>query len=342
MISGSKVLVTGATGFLGAYLIRDLIHKGYQVTGLKRAHSPLDLLGPLANEVQWVSGDVLDVPSLEEAVEGKDYVIHAAGLVSFDSRDKTLMYRVNEEGTANLVNVCLDTTVRKLVHVSSIAALGRTKDSRHISESQKWESSPYNSRYAHTKYLAELQVWRGIAEGLPAVIINPSVIIGGGFWNSGFAKYYPLYHKGFPFYPGGVTGWVDVRDVSKMTLQLLESSIQEQRFICSGFNASYQDVFSAVSRSVGGKVPGYKVNRIIEELGWRAEWLRSRLTGSTPLLTRETAIHSGRIYEYDHSKSVAELGMRYCGLEESVQAGAAAYKESQANEGRPSMSAPLF
>lgn len=340
MIQGAKVLVTGATGFLGAYLIRDLLQQGYQVKGLKRTGSSTALLGPLTDQVSWAEGDVLDVPALEDAVEGVDYVIHAAGVVSFDSRDKTLMYRVNEEGTANIVNVCLDTSIKKMVHVSSIAALGRTKESRHISEAQKWETSPYNSIYAHTKYLAELQVWRGLAEGLPSVIINPSVIIGGGYWNSGFAKYYPLYHKGFPFYPGGVTGWVDVRDVSAMTILLMEGALQEERFICSGFNASYKEVFSAVAQAVGVKPPRYKVNRIIEQLGWRAEWVRSRLTGSTPLLTRETAIHSGRVYEYDSSKSVKTLGMEYCTLEEAVQAGAAAFKESLVSGAKPLMSAP--
>jgi nucleoside-diphosphate-sugar epimerase len=170
----NKVLVTGATGFLGSYILRLLLKKGYKVRAIRRSSSPMAMLQDIADKVEWVEGDVTDLPFLEEATKDIDYVYHAAAAVSFNSKDKEKMMLVNGIGTENIVNVCLDNGVKKLLHVSSIAALGRKENVTEIDENAQWENSPLNSDYAISKFKAECEVWRGIQEGLNAVIILAS------------------------------------------------------------------------------------------------------------------------------------------------------------------------
>ena len=185
------ILVTGGTGFLGSYIIKQLVEKGYAVRAIRRSNKPDGYRVPfwipkeIVDNVEWVEGDVLDVVALEEAMEGIDTVIHTAAVISFIKKDRPNMYQVNVEGTANVVNMMLEKNVRRLMHVSSVAALGRSASGGHVNEEKKWEESKVNTHYAKSKYKAELHVWRGTAEGLEAVIVNPSTILGYGDWNTG-------------------------------------------------------------------------------------------------------------------------------------------------------------
>lgn len=300
-----NVLVTGGTGFLGAHLIQSLIQKGDKVTALRRASSRMDLVKEFEAEVKWIEGDVNDVFSLEDAMEGVSQVYHVAGMVSFDPRDKEKLLKVNVEGTANVVNVALEKGIKKLVYVSSIAALGRKKNTNVINEDAEWEDSDLNSNYAISKFKAECEVWRGMAEGLKAVVINPSVIVGPGYWNEpGSSALFTKIWEGLPFYPDGVTGFVDVRDVTVAMIELMNSDITEERFVLNGDNLSWKNFFGKVASELSKKAPTKTASPFAIEIAWRMEWIRSRITGKRPLITRETALSSSHKFYYDNSKII--------------------------------------
>ena len=201
-----QILVTGGTGFLGSYLLRILLKKGYQkIRALKRDSSDLSLVHNVKDQIEWVEGDLLDPESLGDAMEGVRQVYHCGAMVSFDPKQSNQMMRVNVEGTENIVNIALEIGIEKMVHVSSIAALGRTKETPNVNEETYFKRDENNSNYSISKYLSEQEVWRGIAEGLPAAILNPSVIIGSGFWNKGTGRMFQKVWDGLKFYPVGST-----------------------------------------------------------------------------------------------------------------------------------------
>ena len=252
----NSILVTGGTGFLGSYLLRYLVEMGYtQIYALKRANSPMDLVLPIKDKINWLEGDILDMPFLEEAMEGKQQVYHCAAMVSFQSKDKNRLLEVNDQGTANVVNVALLKNIEKLIHTSSIAALGRNEQNDTIDENAVWEHNDFNSNYAKSKYKSEMQVWRGIAEGLTAAMVNPSLIFGSGFWHTGTPKMFQTLSKSFPFYPKGGTGVVDVRDVARFMILLMNSDVEAQRFVLNGDNLSYQQLFGLIATSTDANPP---------------------------------------------------------------------------------------
>ena len=220
------VLITGATGFLGSYLLRSLIKSGHQnIRALRRPNSDHALVADIQGAVEWVEGDLLDPAALEDAMQGIRQVYHCAAIVSFDPRMVRTMLRANVEGTANVVNAALWEGVDKLVHVSSIAAIGRSPEEKKVSENTKWQRSPLHSNYAISKYLSEQEAWRGMAEGLNVSVVNPSVILGSGRWEDGPLQLFRLGWKAFPFYATGVSGFVDVRDVAQAMILLLLRSV---------------------------------------------------------------------------------------------------------------------
>jgi dihydroflavonol-4-reductase len=249
-----KILITGATGLVGSAVARRFLTENHAVYALHRSGSDRSLLKDIADRIEWIEGDVLDISTLESAVEGIDFVVHTAAVVSFIPRDRKMMYKVNVEGTSNVVNVCLKHQIGKLCHVSSIAALGRP-DARKIvpgqelilDESQRWEDSPENSEYAKTKYLAELEVWRGIAEGLNAVIVNPTLILGEGDWTKSSTQLFRYVYQEKPFYTEGIANYVDVKDVAEIIFRLLFSDISADRFLLNGGSISYHHLFNTIA-----------------------------------------------------------------------------------------------
>ena len=236
-----------------------------------------------------VQCDLLDVVTLEEIIQEVQDVYHCAGLISYNAADRSQLYRINVEATANVVNACLTSNVRKLVHVSSIAALGKFVPDKEIDESTAWTDDARNSSYGYSKYLGEMEVWRGVAEGLSAVIVNPSIILGPGDWNNGSTAIFKNIYKGFQWYTEGVNGFVDVRDVAAAMILLMQSEVEGERFVLSAENASYKDVFFTIADALNKPRPGKKVTSTLSELVWRLEWLKSLFTRTTPLVTKETA-----------------------------------------------------
>ncbi|MEQ1677013.1 MAG: SDR family NAD(P)-dependent oxidoreductase [Chitinophagaceae bacterium] len=285
-----KILVTGGTGFLGSYIIKLLVEKGYSVRAIRRSDKlPSWIPAAIFNTVEWVEGDVLDVVALQDAMEGVDTVIHSAAAVSFLKKDRSRMYQVNVEGTANVVNMALEKKVPRLVHISSVAALGRSGNGGHVTEERKWEESKVNTHYAISKFKAELQVWRGMAEGLQGVILNPSTILGYGDWHSSSCAIFKKVHDEFKWYTPGINGFVDVEDVAKVAIVLMETNITEQRFIVSGATWPFKKLQDTIADSFGKKRPSKKTTPFILGLAWRMERLKSIFTGKKPILTKESA-----------------------------------------------------
>ncbi|QRR01953.1 NAD-dependent epimerase/dehydratase family protein [Dyadobacter sandarakinus] len=320
-----KVLVTGATGLVGSHTARKLIAAGCEVHALVRNGANRSLLSGIESSITWQEGDILDLGALESAIRQVDYVVHAAAVVSFVPRDRKMMYKVNVEGTANVVNVCLKYPIKKLCHVSSIAAIGRP-DSRKfqagrevvLNEDQRWEDSPENSEYAKTKHLAELEVWRGIAEGLGAVIVNPTVILGEGDWTRSSTQLFRYVYKENPFYTEGIANVVDVQDVAEVIEKLLFSNISGERFLLNAGSITYENLFSLIADAMGKMRPAYQVKPWLAGIIWRIEAVRTWLLGTKPLITKETAKSAARKIRYDNRKIREALDFSFQPVEKSV------------------------
>ena len=324
------VLVTGGTGLLGSHLLFELIHSGEDVKAIKRHQSDIshvknifsyytDNADYYFSKIKWVDADLLDTYSLSEAMNGISDVYHCAAIVSFNKKDKGLMMKVNVEGTSNIVNVALENNIRKFCYVSSIASLGRIDNDGIIDENTHWKATGKNSLYAVSKYYAENEVWRGINEGLDAVIVNPSIIFGPGFWHKGSNELIKTLHNGLKFYPLGVNGFVDVRDVSHIMVSLLKSDISAQRFILSSANMSYKELSELFSKHLKVNPPLFKVGRFSTELYWRFEYVKSLFSNSRPLVTKETANTSCEKFYYSNDKVKNVLNFEFIPLEDTVK-----------------------
>jgi len=331
------IFVTGGTGLLGAYLLLDLTRKGNKVRALKREGSSLRVVEnifryndnraeALLKQIEWVNGDICDIYSLEDALEGIEFVYHCAAMVSFDPKDRDKMMRVNIEGTANVVNASLLKGVKKLCHVSSIAALGRAEQEKVVTEKTTWKSSKQNSNYAISKYGGEREVWRGTEEGLNAVIVNPSIIIGMGDPDKGSSKLIATVDGISLFYSNGINGFVDVRDVARAMVLLMESPIINERFIVNGDNYSYRRLFELIALNLNKTKPRFALPNLLLATWWRIEKFRGLITGSTPIITKETARTSRHQYHYSGEKLKQKTGFNYTSPEETVAEACRIYK----------------
>ena len=311
------IIVTGASGLVGSHIIKELSIQQKNIIALYNTTAPSKELEFLAT---WKQVDILDIVEVEEIFKNADQVYHCAALVSFNPKEKKKIHKLNLEGTKNVVNACLSCGVKKLVHVSSVAALGRIRPEEKINESMNWSEETSNSEYGKTKYLSEMEVWRGIGEGLKAVIVNPSIILGASNWNSGSTAIFKNVYDEFPWYTNGSSGFVDVVDVAKAMIALMNSDISSERFILSGWNLPYKKVFDEIAINFNKKLPSKKVTAFIAAIVWRLKKLESYFTGKNPLLTKETAATALTNVEYDNSKLLKAIPeFKYSNFEESIQ-----------------------
>jgi dihydroflavonol-4-reductase len=311
------ILVTGGAGLLGNELITQLLSQQKKVRAIYNK-TPLSIL-PNPN-LEVVQCDILDVVALEEVMQNITQIFHCAAIVSFNPKQYKNMFLVNAEGTANVVNAAIDEGVKKIVHVSSVAALGKLNIKETINEGMNWTPETSNSGYAHSKYLAELEVWRGMGEGLEAVMVNPSIILGAGNWDEGSSKIFKLLYNEFPWYSNGVNGFVYVKDVAKAMIQLMDSNINGERFILNAENKSYADVFKMIATAFKKKLPNKVVTPFLSKIIWRWEALKYKITGKEPLVTKETATTALANTHYDNSKLTKYLpSFGYTNLEETIK-----------------------
>lgn len=314
------ILLTGCNGALGSQMAQHLIQEGHKVRGYIRPDADLSLIS-LENQkqIEWYTGSLFDSYALGSALDGVDKVIHTAAVVSFAPSLRKAMFRTNVQGTATLVNESLISGVKQFVHVSSIAAIGRPTVKKHIDETDLWEESDQNTHYAKSKYLAELEVYRGFEEGLNGFVVNPSVILSPGDISKSSTKLFGYVLKGGQYYTEGDLNFVDVRDVCSIVGRLMDSSVNGERFILNGGKVSYQHFFEMVAKEFEKRPPHKKAQIWMKELLWRLEYLRSLLLRSEPLITKETARLSGNRHEYDNSKIKAKLSYEFQTLENTIQ-----------------------
>lgn len=314
---GTCIFVTGGTGLVGSHLIVELVKRGRYVRALYRTNIP-DIRGK--EKVEWVKGDILDVNSLEEAMHNVKEVYHCAAIVSYDPKQKNQMFATNIEGTANVVNISINAGVDKFCFVSSVSALGQRRKGWEVDESMNWNEETSGSNYGRSKYYAEMEVWRGIGEGLKAVIVNPVIILGAGNWNEGSTKIFKTAYEEFPYYTDGESGFVDIKDVVSIMTQLMESNISGERFIVSAANRKYKDIFTAIANAFGKKPPHRKVTPFMAALVWRFYSLKSMFSNDGSLLTRETARSAQAIVRYNNNKIKNFIpSFTYTSLDETIK-----------------------
>ena len=296
------IFVTGATGLIGSFISRRLISDGYQVRALRRSTSDMKLVSDIKEQITWVEGDILDTVGLTEQLEEVSGVVHCAAFVSYNSRDETKMHKVNVEGTANLVNISLRKKVDYFLHVSSVAAIGKEKNAMQVDESHQASVEEFTTAYARSKYLAEMEVWRGISEGLPASIINPSLVLGPGQWNQSSTKIFKYIRDEHRYYVDGTANYVDVRDVATIAVRLLNARITGERFIVSAGSTGYKALFDLIAQSFNKNPPTTRAKPGLIRVASVVDGLRARITGQPPLITDELRHVAKNTHTYDSSK----------------------------------------
>lgn len=315
------VLITGATGLVGSHLLLYLLENGEEVRALYR--NPKNIQNTKAffewknqsslfESIQWTEADITDIPSLEIAFDNIDYVYHCAAFISFDPEDEEQMRKINIEGTANIVNFCLANKVKKLCHVSSIAALGDLQEHETIiTEETEWNPEKPRSDYAISKFGAEMEVWRGQQEGLSVVIVNPGIILGPGFWKSGSSEIFQRIKKGLKYYTEGATGFVTVEDVARAMYGLMKSAIQKERFILVTESLTYHKLSDLIAVSLGKEKPSVYLKPWVTGIAWRVDWLIATLFFRKRQLSKATAIALHTQSQFDNSKIKNALNFEF-------------------------------
>jgi dihydroflavonol-4-reductase len=323
------ILITGGTGLLGTHLLPELINSGEKVRVLIREpHKSKKVLSvwkyyyknaeSLFDKIDWFKGDVTNKADVYDALEKVEKVYHCAACVSFDKAKKLEMFEVNVLGTRNVVDICIERNIKKLLHVSSIAAIGSEADQEFLTEENNWPTSK-KSVYSLTKTLAEQEVWRGMVEGLNAVIVNPSIIIGAGYPGQNSFQFFERVNKGLKYYTNGVTGFVDVRDVVKAMVLLMDSEINNERFILNGANLSYMDLFVKISSTLGVAPPHKYATKLLTSIAWKAEFILSILAGRNPKITSQTANSAHKIQKYSSLKLTDQTGFSFREIDDTIK-----------------------
>lgn len=329
-IRSPKILITGGTGLLGAHLLQQLTARGLAVRAICRTGSSRRVVdkvfaaysqNPAADLalVEWVTADVTDYYSLEEAFEGIEKVFHVAGYVSFKKADKAKLEAVNIRGSANVVDAALYRGVQKIIYVSSVAALGRADLEDLITEETPWKNSPLNTHYAVTKQAGEREIWRGSEEGLQVLVVNPGLIVGYGDWDSGTGRIIKRIAEGQAFYTDGCNGWVDVRDTARAMIELDAAGVHNEKFILINENVPFHTAFARIAHHTGAKPPGIKAGPLFIRFAVAMEWLKYKLFGREPLVTRETALTASLRSRYDNSKLGKHIPFQYTAFEDTLE-----------------------
>lgn len=314
------ILVTGATGLVGSHLVLSLLQQGQSVRALYRTEQNKERVQKvfkyynhpdLFQRIEWARADVLDIPSLESAFIGIDFVYHCAAFISFNPDDEEKLRKVNIEGTANIVNFCLDKEIKKLCYVSSIAALGDLKEfENEITEETEWNSEVPHNDYAISKYGAEVEVWRAHQEGLKVVIVNPGVILGPFFWEEGSGDIYKKVKSEIPFYTTGGTGFISVLDLVKTMIFLQNSEISGERFTIVSETKTYQEITNLIAEKLRVKKPKYEAKKWMTGMVWKIDWFLG-VFGKTRVLSKDMARSLHNVDNFDTSKSQKVLPFQF-------------------------------
>ncbi len=323
------ILVTGGTGFVGSYLIKDLLKSGEKVRATKRSTSTLELLEGCIEQIEWVETDLNELDKFDELLNGVEKVYHCAGLVSFQSNDYEKLMKVNVDGTANLVNACLQNGVKKLLYVSSVVTLGIPESEKLIDENYNAHTSKLCFDYFLSKRLAEMEVWRANAEGLDTVIINPGGIIGAGFWHHEPLNVFETVYDGLNFYTEGANGFIDVRDLSSLMIHLMNTETNGERFIAVAESLSLKDFLSLVATALNKPQPKMKVSKWMSEVAWRIEAVRAWFARSEPDYSRDDLRVARIPFYYNNEKVKSIYKGEFISIKRSIEESAKLFLESK-------------
>lgn len=325
------ILVTGGTGLVGSHLLFQLLKSNMAIRAIYRREKTLkrvkhvfsyfsDDAETLFNKIEWIEADINNIPQLQAAFKSITHVYHCAAFVSFEPDKYRLLRKINIEGTANIVNLCLSHKVEKMCYVSSIATIGhQSNPEKLIDEHTEWNPEDDNNVYAITKYGAELEVWRGTQEGLDAVIVNPGIIIGAGYWNGGSSgNMFKRMHNGMSYYTTGVTGFVDVWDVVNAMQWLMTSTIKNEGFILVAESLSFKTVQTKIAEALEVKPPTKEAKPWILGIAWRLDWLNQKLFGKRRSLSKQAAKSTIRISKYDNTKLKNALDFEFKPINTSI------------------------
>ncbi len=323
------ILVTGGTGLVGAHLLLHLVEQGENVRAMYRTTTSIDKTknlfslyhkSHLFETVEWIEADILDIPSLEIAFQNIESVYHCAAMISFDPKDEDIIRKTNIEGTANIVNFCLAYNIKKMLFVSSIAALGDpTSAEITISETTEWNPEKPHSDYAISKYGAEMEVWRGQQEGLNVLIVNPGIILVPGFPEQGSGALFSAVAKGLSFYTLGTTGFIAVTDVIEASVQLMNSDVKNERFTLIENNYSFQEILNCIADSMQMKRPQWHATPFLMNLFWRMDWFLATFFFQKRKLSRASAKASYSKSNYDNSKIKGVLNTDFKSVKEYIK-----------------------
>ncbi|WP_271393434.1 NAD-dependent epimerase/dehydratase family protein [Aequorivita sinensis] len=324
------ILVTGGTGLVGSHLLYFLLQENEKVRAIHRAKSDLNSVkkifslytseaDSLYNKIEWVEASVNDIPALTEAFKNITRVYHCAAIISFDSSEYKLLKKVNIEGTANIVNLSLANDVKKLCYVSSVSTLGSNIIDSFISEETPWNSDEKNSVYAITKYGAEMEVWRGTQEGLDAVIVNPGVILGTSPNNDGSGVLVGLGAKGIPFYPSGSMGIVDIKDVVRAMIFLMNSEVKNEQYILVGKNITFKELLSKLAVLFEKKPPTKKLSKGIMLFISGIDWLLNKLFNTKRKVVKANVLSMFTNTAYNTDKLRDQFDFKYTPTDETLK-----------------------
>jgi len=324
------ILVTGGTGLVGAHLLYRLASKKQQIRAIYRSDKKFKTVkhifsyysndvNSLFNTIDWVKADLNDIPALTDAFKDITHVYHCAALVSFEPNKFDLLQKTNINGTATIVNLCISNNIEKLCYVSSIAALGQPLNNSPITESSEWNNELEHDVYAITKYGAELEVWRGTQEGVNAIIVNPGVIIGPGIWKYGSGSLIKTVHNGLKYYTKGSTGFVSIDHVINGMINLMDSSIVNERFILISNTWSYKRFLTTCAKALQVKPPTKEAKNRLLQIGWRLDWLSHKLTGKRRKLTKQLVKSLNSKTIYDNSKLKSHIDIKFKSLDDTIK-----------------------
>ncbi len=311
-------LLTGCNGLLGGHIARLLLKKGEKVLALKRKSSDLSFVADIQGAIEWIEGDILDYLMLEEAVHQADMVIHAAGLVSFQAKDRKKLYKVNAEGTANVVNACIRAGQKPLCHISSVAALGKPPQQKVINEATRWDATAGHSDYAFSKNLGEQEVWRGVEEGLPAVILNPSVVLGAGNWQRSSLQLLNHAASQPAFYPPGILNYVDARNVAQAVYLVLQQELFASRFVLNAGHVPYATFYQQVAERLGLTPPLKTFTRWQARLAQMLSVAAKAFGPGKQVLSRDMLKSAFNEHKMDGSSICRTTGLHYHTLSETL------------------------
>jgi nucleoside-diphosphate-sugar epimerase len=324
------VLLTGATGLVGGHMLVRLFKSGKNVRCLIRSSSSLEQLKlictfynqpfeDLNNAVEWVQGDTLDFIGLCSIMKQVTEVYHCAAMVSFRSKNRVELFQTNVQGTSNMVDAALMEGVGKFCFVSSIAALGSTPDQTPVMEDTPRKNEEKTSAYSESKFRTELEVWRAISEGLNAVIVNPGVILGPGNPDAGSLLLFQVGRKGMPFFTRATTGYVDVRDVCDISIELMERGLFQKRYVLISENAHNGTVFGLIGKEFGKNAPRIQAGKALLCIGVLFSAIAGRFTGKPSQLTLDTIKSAQNPQVYSNERIHKTLDYSFIPLQQTIR-----------------------